>query len=56
MVVEGRVIIELKSVERLERIHQAQALAYLRATRYRLALLINFKTEVLRAGLKRVAL
>ena len=56
MVVEGVVVLELKSVERLERIHHAQALSYLRATEYRLALLINFNTEVLRAGLKRIVL
>jgi GxxExxY protein len=56
MVVEGRVVVELKSVERLERIHLAQALSYLRATHYRLALLVNFNVEMLRAGLKRVVL
>jgi GxxExxY protein len=56
MVIERLVILELKSVERLERIHQAQSLSYLRATEYRLALLINFNTEVLRAGLKRIVM
>jgi GxxExxY protein len=56
MVIEHLVILELKSVERLERIHQAQTLSYLRATDYRLAILINFDTEALRSGLKRIVL
>lgn len=56
LVVHNLVIVELKSVEKLEQIHQAQVLSYLRATEFRLGLLINFNTEVLRAGLKRIVL
>ena len=56
LLVEHLVVVELKSVERLERIHQAQLLSYLRASRHRLGLLINFNTELLRSGLKRIVL
>jgi GxxExxY protein len=42
IVVEDSVIIELKAQDRIAEIHKAQALHYLRATSYRLALLINF--------------
>jgi GxxExxY protein len=56
LVVEGCVVVELKTVERLERLHQAQMLSYLGVTGLRLGLLINFNTEVLRTGLKRIVL
>ena len=49
-------IVELKAVEALAPIHTAQAISYLKATKRRLALLINFNVPVLKAGLKRVAL
>ncbi len=55
-VVEGNVVVELKAVDRLGPIHQAQILSYLRASRLRLGLLVNFNSPVLRAGLKRVVL
>ena len=48
--------VELKPVEALAPIHTAQALSYLRATKHRLALLINFNVSVLKDGIKRVAL
>ena len=40
--VEGKLIVEIKAVSRLNRVHQAQAMHYLASTGYRLALLINF--------------
>ena len=43
ILVEERVIIELKTLESLEKIHEAQLLNYLRATGIRLGLLVNFK-------------
>jgi GxxExxY protein len=52
--VGGRVIVELKCVEQFAPIHQAQLLSYLKATNLRLGLLINFKTQQLRDGIKRV--
>lgn len=56
LVVERSVILELKAVERLDRIHQAQLISYLRAANLRLGLLINFNVEVLKAGIRRVVL
>jgi len=41
-VIEGRLIIEIKAVSRLDASHQAQAMHYLAATGYRLAMLLNF--------------
>ena len=43
IVVEDKVIIELKVVERLQKVHEAQLLNYLKATGFKLGLLINFK-------------
>ena len=54
--VEGCVVLGLKSVESLAPVHTAQAIAYLRATKCRLALMINFNVKVLKDGIKRVAL
>jgi len=54
LIVEELVIVEVKSVERLNRVHAAQLLSYLRLMDCRLGLLINFNEEVLRAGLRRV--
>ena len=45
LVVEGQVVIEVKSVESLARIHKAQLLAYLKGTRLRIGLLMNFNAE-----------
>jgi GxxExxY protein len=54
LVVEKRVIIELKSVERLQPVHSKQLLTYLRLTDCRLGLLINFGEILLKDGFKRV--
>ena len=54
LVVEHRLVVELKTVDALLPIHKAQALSYLRAVDLSLALLINFKVAVLRDGIKRV--
>lgn len=43
LVVEDQVIIELKAVEQLQKIHEAQLLNYLKATGYKIGLLVNFK-------------
>jgi len=52
LIVEGSVIIELKSVKSIERIHQAQLLNYLKATGIHAGLLLNFGT--VRLGIKRM--
>ena len=56
LVVEEAVIVEVKAVERLERIHQSQVVSYLKATGLRAGLLINFNTEWLKNGIRRVVL
>ena len=49
------VIVEIKSVEVVGRVHTAQVLGYLRVTRFRLALLINFNVARLVDGVRRIA-
>jgi GxxExxY protein len=56
LVVEGRLIVELKACEGLNEVHRAQCICYLRATGYEVALLINFNVAILKEGLKRVVL
>jgi GxxExxY protein len=50
IVVDGSVIIEVKSVSKVLPIHKAQVLTYLKLTNLRLAYLINFNVEMLRSG------
>ncbi len=47
LLIEDRVIIELKSIEKLSKIHEAQILNYLKATKIRVGLLINFSPKKL---------
>jgi GxxExxY protein len=54
LLVGRRVIVELKAVESLCSLHEAQLLSYLKATNLRLGLLINFNVHILRDGLKRL--
>ena len=54
MFVDGRLVLELKSVEALHPIHVAQVISYLRLTRSRLGLLINFNVPRLVDGVKRL--
>ena len=54
MLVEDRLIIEIKAVEELHPVHTAQLLTYLRLTNKKLGLLINFNTIKLVDGLERV--
>ena len=56
LVVEGRVIIELKTVDRLQLIHEAQMLTYLKLSGLSVGLLLNFNTPVLKDGLRRMRL
>ena len=53
LLVEGKVAVELKSVEKLLPIHQAQLLTYLRLSKVRVGLLINFNVRALRQGIVR---
>lgn len=56
LVVDGRVVVEIKSVSRLEPVHTAQLLTYLRVMKLQVGLLINFNGAALRQGIKRVML
>jgi GxxExxY protein len=56
LLVEGLVIVELKSVERIQPIHEAQLMTYLRLTGLWLGLLFNFNVPVFRQGIKRIVL
>ena len=54
LLVNGKVIIEIKSVEALSPIHRKQLETYLRLTDLRLGLLINFNVELIKHGIQRV--
>lgn len=54
LLVDDAVVVELKTVKRLEPIHDAQLLSYLKLSGYRLGLLINFNVPVLKHGVKRI--
>ena len=54
LLIENRLVIELKSVEALNDIHLAQTLTYLKLGNYKLGLLINFNVVKLKDGIKRV--
>jgi GxxExxY protein len=54
IVVSESVVLELKACDRLERIHQAQLLTYLKLTGIKYGLLINFNVPVLKDGIKRM--
>ena len=54
LLVEEAVIVEIKSVDRLAPIHQAQLLSYLRLSGHSVGLLINFNVQVLKNGIRRV--
>jgi GxxExxY protein len=54
IVVENKVVIELKTVEFLTDVHKAQLLTYLKLGNYKLGLLINFNQILLKNGIKRI--
>ena len=54
VVVEGKVILELKFVNKFESIHDAQLLTYLKIADLKLGILINFNVPVLKDGIKRI--
>ena len=54
LLVENRVIVELKVVERLEPIHEAQLLSYLKLSGSTVGLLMNFNVTELRRGIRRL--
>jgi len=56
LLVENLVVVELKTVEKLHLVHSAQILTYLKLTRCKLGLLLNFNVNLMRDGVKRFAL
>lgn len=53
-IVAERVVVELKVVESLLPVHEAQLLSYLRLSGHKLGLLINFNVVMLKTGIKRI--
>jgi GxxExxY protein len=56
LIVQGKVVVELKAVKALEPIHEAQLLTYMKITGCKVGLLINFNVPVLKQGIKRMVL
>jgi GxxExxY protein len=54
LLVEGRVVVELKAIDRLAPIHDATLLTYLRLSECKIGLIINFNVQVLKAGIRRL--
>ena len=56
LIVEDKVVLELKAVKALEPIHEAQLLTYMKLTGSKVGLLINFNVPILKQGVKRMVL
>jgi GxxExxY protein len=56
LIVEGKLIIELKSVDSLTNVHEAQILTYMKLANIKTGLLINFNNRLLKNGIKRFVL
>ena len=54
LIVDGRLLVEVKSIERLQPVHGKQLLTYLRLTKQPVGLLINFGGETLKEGFRRI--
>jgi len=54
LLVEGSIIIEVKAIDKLLPIHEAQLLTYLKLTGHRLGFLINFNVKLIKEGIKRM--
>ena len=54
LLVEDKVVVELRAVQRLEPIHEAQLLSYLKLSGCKVGLLINFNVKVLKDGIRRL--
>jgi GxxExxY protein len=56
LLVDGQLVVEIKAVERLHPVHLAQTVSYLRLTGASVGLVINFNSQALRLGIRRVVL
>jgi GxxExxY protein len=54
LLVENKIVIELKSVKKIESVHLAQILTYMKLGKYKVGLIINFNVSSLKDGIKRV--
>ena len=54
LLVENKIVVELKAVDTITDIHKAQLLTYLRLGSYKLGLLLNFNVKILRNGITRI--
>lgn len=54
MIIDCRVVLELKAIASLEAVHAAQVLAYLKAAGHQVGLLINFNVPILKNGIRRL--
>ena len=54
LLVEGKLILELKSIDKVQPIHMAQVLTYLKMTGLKMALILNFNVLLMRSGIKRI--
>ena len=54
LLIENKVVVEIKTVEELTPVHFAQMLTYLRLGKYHLGLLVNFHESLLKDGLRRI--
>ena len=56
LLIDKRLILELKSVEAIHRVHVAQTVSYCRLTNVKVGLIVNFNVDLLRYGIRRVVL
>ncbi len=56
LIIDNFLILELKAVEEIKPIHEAQLLSYLKSTKLKVGLIINFKVNQLKSGIKRIVL
>jgi GxxExxY protein len=56
LLVDGKVIVEVKAVDKLNPIHEAQLLSYLKLSNCKVGLLINFNVRILKNGVRRLVL
>ena len=54
LLVQDKIIVELKAIDKIQPIHTAQVLTYLKMTDLKMALILNFNVELMRSGIKRI--
>jgi len=55
LVIDNKLIVELKSIENLMPVHKKQLLTYLKLTKMKLGLLVNFNVDLMKDGIVRIA-